>query len=314
MARHFLQITDLKRSEAWNMLTRAKEIKASNWKSSLLGGKTIVLLFEKASTRTRLSFEVGIRALGGNVLFLTSRDSQLGRNEPLRDTARVFSRYVQGIIVRTFAQQSLEELADAGSIPVINALTDLHHPCQVMSDMLTIFERTPDLPDLKIAWVGDGNNMANSWLHAAMYFPFFLHLAVPKGYEPDQDILQNARENGANIVLTHDPREAVADAHYVNTDVWASMGQEEDAAHRRDVFSSFQVNGRLLALADPECKVLHCLPAKRGEEITDEILEGDSSIVWDQAENRLHMQKALLEWIYQDAHHGSEDGSSRGTL
>ncbi len=303
MTRHFLQIPDLKRSEAWNMLTRAKEIKASNWKSTLLNNKTIVLLFEKASTRTRLSFEVGIRALGGNVLFLTSRDSQLGRNEPLRDTARVFSRYVHGIVVRTFAQASLEELAEAGSIPVINALTDLYHPCQVMSDMLTIFERTPELPDLKIAWIGDGNNMANSWLHAAMYFPFALHLAVPQGYEPDEETLQRARESGANIVVTNDPREAVTDAHYVNTDVWASMGQEADAEHRREVFAPFQVNARLMALARPECKVLHCLPAKRGEEITEEVLEGEASIVWDQAENRLHMQKAILEWIYQDGHH-----------
>lgn len=304
MARHFLQITDLKRSEAWNMLTRAKEIKTVGWKASLLAGKTIVLLFEKASTRTRLSFEVGIRSLGGDVLFLTSRDSQLGRNEPLRDTARVFSRYVHGIVVRTFAQASLEELADAGTIPVINALTDLHHPCQVMSDMLTIYERTQDLQNLKVAWVGDGNNMANSWLHAAMYFPFTLHLAVPQGYEPDADTLQSARESGAKIHLTHDPREAVADAHYVNTDVWASMGQEDDAEKRREVFAPFQVNARLMALAQPECKVLHCLPAKRGEEITDDVLEGNASIVWDQAENRLHMQKAILEWIYQDGQHG----------
>lgn len=305
MTRHFLQITDLKRSEAWNMLTRAKEIKTSKWKSTLLNTRTIVLLFEKASTRTRLSFEVGIRSLGGNVLFLTSRDSQLGRNEPLRDTARVFSRYVHGIVVRTFAQASLKELAEAGSIPVINALTDLYHPCQVMSDMLTIFERTPELPDLKIAWIGDGNNMANSWLHAAMYFPFALHLAVPQGYEPDAETLQRARESGANIVVTNDPREAVTDAHYVNTDVWASMGQEADAEHRREVFAPFQVNGRLMALARPECKVLHCLPAKRGEEITEDVLEGEASIVWDQAENRLHMQKAILEWIYQDGHHAA---------
>ena len=302
MTRHFLQITDLKRSEAWNMLVRSVEIKAADWKASFLHGKTIVLLFEKASTRTRLSFEVGIRALGGDVLFLTSRDSQLGRNEPLRDTARVFSRYVHGIVVRTYAQQVLEELAGAGSIPVINALTDLHHPCQVMSDMLTIYERTPDLPGLKIAWVGDGNNMANSWLQAAMHFSFSLHLAVPQGFEPDREVLQRARESGADIHLTNVPREAVSDAHYVNTDVWASMGQEKEAERRREVFAPFQVNGRLLALARPDCKVMHCLPAKRGEEITEEVLEGESSIVWDQAENRLHMQKALLEWIYQDAH------------
>ncbi len=300
MARHFLQITDLKRSEAWNMLTRAKEIKASNWRSSLLDGKTLILLFEKASTRTRISFEVAIRALGGDVLFMTNKDSQLGRNEPLRDTARVFGRYVQGVVVRTFAQEVLEELASAGGIPVINALTDLHHPCQVMSDMKTIFEQTPDIPSLKIAWVGDGNNMANSWLHAAMHFSFALHLAVPPGYEPDSEVLQQARENGANVVVTNDPKEAVNEAHYVNTDVWASMGQEDAAEERREIFAPFQVNSRLLALARPDCKVLHCLPAKRGEEITDEVMEGEASLVWDQAENRLHMQKALLEWVFSE--------------
>ncbi|PTN34953.1 ornithine carbamoyltransferase [Desulfonatronum sp. SC1] len=300
MARHFLQITDLKRSESWNMLARAKEIKASNWRSSLLDGKTLILLFEKASTRTRISFEVAIRALGGDVLFMTNKDSQLGRNEPLRDTARVFGRYVQGVVVRTFAQEVLEELASAGGIPVINALTDLHHPCQVMSDMLTIFEQTPDIPSLKIAWVGDGNNMANSWLHAAMHFSFALHLAVPPGYEPDPEVLQQARENGANVVVTNDPKEAVNEAHYVNTDVWASMGQEDAAEERREIFAPFQVNSRLLALARPDCKVLHCLPAKRGEEITDQVMEGEASLVWDQAENRLHMQKALLEWVFSE--------------
>jgi len=300
MVRHFLKITDLKRSESWNMLARAKEMKASNFRSSQLDGKTLILLFEKASTRTRISFEVAIHALGGNVLFMTNRESQLGRNEPLRDTSRVFGRYVQGVVVRTFAQNILDELASAGGIPVINALTDLHHPCQVMSDMLTIFEHTPDIPSLKIAWVGDGNNMANSWLHAAMHFPFALHLAVPPGFEPDAGVLQEARENGANVVLTNDPKEAVSEAHYVNTDVWASMGQEDSAEERRVFFAPFQVNSRLLALARPECKVLHCLPAKRGEEITDEVMEGTASLVWDQAENRLHMQKALLEWVFAE--------------
>ncbi|WP_045221174.1 ornithine carbamoyltransferase [Desulfonatronum thioautotrophicum] len=300
MARHFLQITDLKRSEAWNMLARAKEIKTSAWRSNLLDGKTLILLFEKASTRTRISFEVAIRDLGGNVLFMTNKESQLGRNEPLKDTARVFGRYVQGVVVRTFAQEVLEELASMGGIPVVNALTDLHHPCQVMSDMLTIFEQTPDIPSLKIAWVGDGNNMANSWLHAAVHFPFSLYLAVPAGYEPNPEVLQDARENGANVVVTHDPKEAVSEAHYVNTDVWASMGQEDAAEERREIFAPFQVNSRLLALAQPDCKVLHCLPAKRGEEITDEVMESEASLVWDQAENRLHMQKALLEWVFAE--------------
>jgi ornithine carbamoyltransferase len=233
-------------------------------------------------------------------VFMTPGESQLGRNEPLRDTARVLSRYAQGLVVRTFGQHKLEELAHYGNIPVINALTDQYHPCQVMSDVLTIYERTPELAGLTIAWVGDGNNMAHSWINAAVHFGFELRLAVPKGFEPRIDILEFALSAGARVSVTYDPREAVDGAHYVNTDVWASMGQEDEQESRNAHFRPYQVNSELLKGARKEVKVLHCLPAHRGEEITDEIIEGSSSIVWDQAENRLHMQKAILEWIYTE--------------
>jgi len=298
--RHFLTILDLKPTQAQDLLTRALEMKRSQYRSNLLKGKVLALIFNKASTRTRVSFEVGITHLGGRAVFLTPNDCQLGRSEPLSDTARVLSRYVQGLIVRTFQQEELEILASFGSIPVINALTDKFHPCQVMSDLLTILERTPAFERLKVAWVGDGNNMAHSWINAAAYFPFELRIACPKGYEPDREILARALSLGAKIFVTNDPKEAVQDADYVNTDVWASMGQEQEAEERKKTFQSFQVNKDLLSLAKPEVKVLHCLPAHRGEEITEDVLEGEHSLVWEQAENRLHVQKAILEWIYQD--------------
>jgi ornithine carbamoyltransferase len=299
MRRNFLQILDMKPSEAQAVVRRAEQMKGSGHCSDLLSGKTLILLFEKASTRTRISFEVAIKHLGGSAVFMTPGESQLGRNEPLKDTARVLSRYAQGLVVRTFGQSKLEELALYGSIPVINALTDQYHPCQVMSDVLTIHERTPDLSKLTIAWVGDGNNMANSWINAAVYFGFELRLAVPKGYEPRTDVLEYALSAGARISVTHDPKEAVGGAHYVNTDVWASMGQEAEQERRTEVFRPYQVNDELLKEARKDVKVLHCLPAHRGEEITDEVMEGPASVVWDQAENRLHMQKAILEWIYK---------------
>ncbi|MDY7000625.1 MAG: ornithine carbamoyltransferase [Thermodesulfobacteriota bacterium] len=300
MPRHFLRILDLDRETAWNVLRRALDIKREGRTDGVLSGKTVVLVFEKASTRTRVSFEVAVNDLGGTTLFMAGNDSQLGRSEPLRDTARVLSRYAHGLVVRTFGQANLEEMARYASIPVINALTDEYHPCQVMSDVLTLFERRPDLENLKVAWVGDGNNMAHSWINAAVHFPFGLALAAPKGYEPDRDVVENARRLGARLTLTHDPEEAVAGAHFVNTDVWASMGQESEHAARLDVFSPYQVNDSLLAGADPEACVMHCLPAHRGEEITNEVMESPRSIVWDQAENRMHMQKAILEWIFKE--------------
>lgn len=296
MVRHFLRISDLDRSVAQSILERAKVIKDKAERSKVLAGKIVILVFEKASTRTRVSFEAAVKHLGGDTVFMTPMESQLGRSEPLRDTARVLSRYGQCVVVRTFGQNKLDELANFSSVPIINALTDECHPCQVMSDVLTIYERTPDLSSLKVAWIGDGNNMAHSWIEAATHFPFELRLAFPRGYEPKTEIIQRAVAARGKVFITYDPEEAIAGAHYVNTDVWASMGQEAENEERKKVFQPYQVNAELMRLAHPKAKIMHCLPAHRGEEITDELLEGPSSIVWDQAENRLHMQKALLEW------------------
>jgi len=296
--KHFLSIMDLKPTEAMDLVLRAKEMKDTDFRSNLLAGKVVAMIFEKASTRTRVSFEVGIRQLGGDTIFLTPADSQLGRSEPLQDTARVLSRYVQGMVVRTFAQKNVVELARWGSIPVVNALTDLYHPCQVMSDMLTIYERTTNLKDLVVSWVGDGNNMAHSWINASAYFGFTLNLACPEAYMPNTDVLERALKMGAKIYVTEDPKKAVAGSHFVNTDVWASMGQEAEQKKREKAFAGYHVDDELLSLADSEVKVLHCLPAHRGEEISEAVFEGPKSVVFDQAENRLHMQKAILEWIY----------------
>lgn len=285
-------------TEAMDLVLRAKEMKDGDYRSDLLAGKTLAMIFEKASTRTRVSFEVGIRHLGGDTIFMTPADSQLGRSEPLKDTARVLSRYVQGMVVRTFAQKNVEDLARYGSIPVVNALTDMYHPCQIMSDMLTIYERTTHLKDLVISWIGDGNNMAHSWINASVYFGFQLNIASPEGYAPNTAVLERAWKMGAKVFVTDDPKAAIAGSHFVNTDVWASMGQEAEQKRREKAFAGYQVDDELLALADPNAKVLHCLPAHRGEEISEAVFEGPQSIVFDQAENRLHMQKAILEWIY----------------
>ncbi|NJB67459.1 ornithine carbamoyltransferase [Desulfobaculum xiamenense] len=298
MPKSFLSILDLDRNEAHALVRRAHEMKRTDYRSDLLAGKTVVMIFEKASTRTRVSFEVGIRHLGGTPLLMTPAESQLGRNEPLRDTARVLSRYCVGLVVRTFGQEKLDELVKWGSVPVVNALTNEFHPCQVMSDMLSMYERTPDFEGLKVAWVGDGNNMAHSYMNAAVHFPFELVIAAPEGYDPDPAILDNARRLGARVSVTRDPREACRGAHYVNTDVWASMGQEQEQKKREKAFADFQVNDELMALAAPDAKFLHCLPAHRGEEVSESVLEGPQSIIFDQAENRLHMQKAILEWVF----------------
>lgn len=298
MMKHFLSILDLKATEAMNLVLRAKEMKDGDFRSDLLAGKTLAMIFEKASTRTRVSFEVGIRHLGGDTIFMTPADSQLGRSEPLADTARVLSRYVQGMVVRTFAQKNVEDLARYGSIPVVNALTDMYHPCQVMSDMLTIYERARNFQDLVVSWVGDGNNMAHSWINASIFFGFQLNLACPEGYMPNTAVLERALKMGAKVFVTDDPKAAVAGSHFVNTDVWASMGQEAEQKRREKAFAGYCVDEELLSLADPAAKVLHCLPAHRGEEISEAVFEGPKSIVFDQAENRLHMQKAILEWIY----------------
>ena len=255
------------------------------------------MIFDKPSTRTRVSFEVGMAQLGGAAIYLERQHTQLSRNEPVADTARVLSRYVNGVVMRTFAQERLAELARHADIPVINGLTDTHHPCQVLSDLMTIEERFGKIEGLKIAWIGDGNNMANSWITAALRLDFELYLACPPGYEPDAALLRQAEQEKQRVFLVTDPRQATAGAQVINTDVWASMGQEREAAVRQEAFWPYQVNAELMRLAAPEAIMLHCLPAHRGEEITGEILEGPQSAIWDQAENRLHFQKALLEWL-----------------
>ena len=298
MPKHFLSILDLDATTAWALVRRADEMKRTRHRGDILRGETVILIFEKASTRTRVSFEVGVRQLGGDSLLMTPAESQLGRSEPLADTARVLSRYARGLVVRTFGQTKLEELARHASIPIINALSDLYHPCQVMSDMLTMYERTPDLASLRVAWVGDGNNMAHSFLNAAALFGFELRLACPEGYDPDPAVRGAAGARGARARGRRAPREACEGAHYINTDVWASMGQEQEQKRRERAFAGYQVDAGLLSMADPQAWVMHCLPAHRGEEVSAEVLDGPRSIIFDQAENRLHMQKAIMEWIF----------------
>ncbi len=301
MSQHFLTILDLSPAEAARLLDRAAAMKAANHRDRLLEGKTCILVFEKASTRTRVSFEVAVRHLGGWPIFMTQNDSQLGRDEPIRDTARVLSRYADCLIVRTFGHDKLEDLVRHGSIPVINALSDTYHPCQIMADLLTMREHSGRLEGLSLAFIGDGNNIAHSLINAAARFPIRVAIASPKGYEPDPAIVARARGLGADVAVTNDPAEAAAGANYLYTDVWASMGQESEHRERARVFAPFQINDALLAVAAPGAKVLHCLPAHRGEEITDAVMEGPASVVWDEAENRLHVQKAILEWIFTKA-------------
>lgn len=299
MKRDLLTILDLSTEEILALLGRAAELKAVHRQGQdpkPLAGKTFALIFDKPSTRTRVSFEAGIAHLGGTSIYLGRNDSQLSRNEPIADTARVLARYVDGIIIRTYGHEIVEEMARFADIPVINGLTDTHHPCQVLSDLLTIQERFGRVTGVKVAWIGDGNNMANSWITAALRLDFELRLACPPGYAPDERLLALARQQGRAVALKDDPVWAVKGAQVINTDVWASMGQEDEAKERLRVFYHYQVNEVLLRQAPPEAIVLHCLPAHRGEEITEEVLEGPQSLVWDQAENRLHLQKALLEW------------------
>jgi ornithine carbamoyltransferase len=290
----FLAITDFDRAGLYDVLDVAAQMKRGAYGARPLAGQALAMIFEKSSTRTRVSFEVGAHQLGGHALFLSSRDIQIGRGEPIRDTARVLSRYVAVIMIRTFAHATVEELAEWSSVPVVNGLTDLLHPCQVMADVLTIRENLgADLEPRRVAWVGDGNNMANSWLNAAYRFGFELRLACPEGYGPDATILERAR-GVVNIMVTTDPAEAVEGADVVNTDVWASMGQEDEAAERRKAFAGYCVDAALMEKAASDAIFLHCLPAHRGEEVTDEVIEGPRSRVFDEAENRLHVQKALM--------------------
>ncbi|HET7321822.1 MAG TPA: ornithine carbamoyltransferase [Longimicrobiaceae bacterium] len=292
--RDFLAIPDFSREELIATLDLAARMKCGDYREQPLQGKTLAMIFTKSSTRTRVSFEVGALQLGGHGLFLSARDIQLGRGEPIRDTARVLSRFVDAIMIRTFAHSDVEELARYATVPVINGLTDLLHPCQIVADLQTIRENLgPSLEGVKVAWIGDGNNMANSWLNAAFVLGFELRLACPEGYDPDPEIL--ARANGAaKIVLTRDPREAAAGADVVTTDVWASMGQEEEAAQRARAFRGFHVDEALMDSATDRSIFLHCLPAHRGEEVTEAVLEGPRSRIFDEAENRLHAQKAIM--------------------
>ncbi len=292
--RDFLAIPDFSRGELLEVLERATRLKSGAEKGMPLVGKTLAMVFRKSSTRTRVSFEVAMAQLGGHALFLTDRDSQIGRGESVPDTARVLGRYVDAIMIRTFGHNEVEEFASHSPVPVINGLTDRLHPCQVMADLLTIREELgPDDCEIRVAWIGDGNNMANSWLNAACRLGFGLSLACPEGYDPDPAILNRARE-AAPITLVRDPREAASGANVVTTDVWASMGQEGEAEARREAFRGFQVSRELMARARPNAIFLHCLPAHRGEEVTADVIDGPQSRVFQEAENRLHVQKAIL--------------------
>jgi ornithine carbamoyltransferase len=298
MKKDLLSIYDLTAEEIEQIFQQARDLKEAHQHSvphRPLEGKTLAMVFEKPSTRTRVSFEAGMYQLGGHALFLNPQDTQLGRGEAIADTTRVLSRYVDGIMIRTFAQERVEEMARYASVPVINGLTDLLHPCQILSDCFTIWEKRGAYRDLKVAYVGDGNNVANSWINGALRLGFDLWLACPKGYEPDEKILSRAQgERSSKIALTPDPKEAVEGAHVVNTDVWASMGQEGEREKRIKAFQGYQVNADLLQGAREDVLVMHCLPAHRGEEITDEVMDGPHAVVFDQAENRLHVQKAIL--------------------
>mgnify|MGYP001305248191 FL=1 len=299
MKKDFLSVYDLTRKDFDRIFRHAANLK-SMLKDGIiyqpLAGRTLGMIFDKSSTRTRLSFEAGMYQLGGLAIYLNSRDTQLGRGESIADTARIASRYLDAVMIRTFSQESVEEFARHATIPIINGLTDLMHPCQIVSDLFTLVEKKGGYEGLRIAYVGDGNNVANSWIDAAAKLPFRLALACPKGYEPDARILERGRKKAPKGISLHrDPVQAVKNADVVYTDVWASMGQEAEQEARAKVFEGYQVNRRLLQHAKPDAVVMHCLPAHRGEEISAEVLDGPQSVVWDEAENRLHVQKAILE-------------------
>lgn len=299
--RHFLTLLDRTPEELSKIIDRAIELKAERNKNiphRVLEGKTLAMIFEKSSTRTRISFETGMNELGGHPLFLSSRDIQLGRGETIKDTARVMSRYVHAIMIRTFGHERVEELAKYSTVPVINALTDSYHPCQVLADMMTMKEKFGKISGLKVAYIGDGNNMAHSWLNGAAQMGFDLSIASPKNYTVSMDIFNKAekiaKEKGVKLHLTTSPAEAVKDAHVVYTDVWASMGQEEESAERIKAFAGYEVNSKLMSYASKDAVFMHCLPAHRGEEVSEEVLESPASVIFDEAENRLHVQKAVL--------------------
>ena len=299
MKKDFLKLTDLTRDEISGLLRRAIDLKAGKDASLCpLIGKNIGLFFEKPSTRTRVSFEAGIYQLGGNAICMTPAELQLGRGETIADTAKTLSRYLHAIMMRTFSHETLEAFALNSSIPVINGLSDLRHPCQALADAMTLLEKKGTFEGLKVAYVGDGNNVCNSLIEAAAVLGFNLAVACPEGFEPHTEILENARADArSEIVILRDPREAAGMADAVYTDVWVSMGQENEADEKKRRFSEYQISSRLLSCAKKDVIVLHCLPAHRGEEIADDVMDGPHSVVFDQAENRMHTQKALLELL-----------------
>lgn len=290
--RDFLNIGDFSRDETFALFALAERMRTHAYTARPLEGKALAMIFMKSSTRTRVSFEVGATQLGGTAHFLSPRDVQIGRGEPVEDTARVLSRYVHGIMIRTFAHADAETLAQFGSVPVINGLTDLSHPCQVLADVLTVRQHLGDIRGRTVAWIGDGNNMANSWIEAAAHLGFALRLACPEGFDPDANFLRAAAH--ADVRLLRDPAEAASGADVVTTDVWASMGQEEEQKHRARSFAGYQVDRAMMARANRDAIFLHCLPAHRGEEVAADVIDGPQSVVWDEAENRLHIQKALM--------------------
>jgi len=295
--RHFLTLLDLSQDEAQQLITRAIELKRLQHSGALvdtLRGKVLAMVFEKSSTRTRVSFETGMFQLGGTALFLSPRDTQLGRGEPVEDSARVLSRMVDGIMLRTFEHEKLELFAEYSQVPVINALTDLYHPCQLLADVQTWVEHRGSVQGRSAAWIGDGNNMCHSWINAARLFDFQLRIACPIGYEPDVEILAAA---GDRVSISNDPTEAATGADLITTDVWASMGQEDEQQAREQAFAGFQVDDTLMSVAAKDALFMHCLPAHRGEEVAASVIDGPQAVVWDEAENRLHAQKALLELL-----------------
>ncbi|MBR5156106.1 MAG: ornithine carbamoyltransferase [Clostridia bacterium] len=300
--KHLLKLSDLTTEEITNLLDMADQLKYEK-KNGIphkhLEGKSLGMIFEKSSTRTRVSFEVGMYELGGNALFLSSNDLQIGRGEPVKDTARVLSRFLDGIMIRTFEQKEVEDLAKYGSIPIINGLTDYCHPCQVLADLMTIREHKGTLKNLKMCFVGDGNNMANSLMVGCIKMGIEFAIACPEGYEPDSELMKWARENG-KFTCTTSLTEAAKDADVLVTDVWASMGQEGEANERKKIFADYQINAELMKVAKSDAMVLHCLPAHRGEEITADVLEAHADEIFDEAENRLHAQKAVLVALMKD--------------
>jgi ornithine carbamoyltransferase len=291
--RDLIALTDLSGAELRALFALADRMRRGEYRKRPLEGQALAMLFHKSSTRTRVSFEVGAWQLGAHALFLTPRDVQLGRGEDVADTARVLDRMVQGVMIRTYAHADVEEFAKYSEVPVINGLTDLQHPCQILADLLTVQQHLGTFDGKTIAWIGDGNNMANSWCDAAALLGFELRLACPEGYDPDPTILANAQARG-QVTVVRDAREAVDGAHVVTTDVWASMGQEEEQALRARAFAEYQVNGALMQHADADAIFLHCLPAHREEEVSADVIDGPQSRVWDEAENRLHVQKAVM--------------------